>query len=223
MDERTHRNDIIVDRKPIRDIRIRVAADGSVRITAPHEVDISQVIRDHARWIEKKRSSYRDMIRGHEGMEHLFLFDGSYYRLTPGDTCDFDSILGEMQYSSPKELKRAVRRWLTSDLYERLERNAGEMGVSYHRVTIRQQASRWGSCSGKGNLNFNLRMMALPSSLREYIVIHELAHRIEPNHSPLFWELVERFSPEYKIKKEDLKRFWAIIQRNEVWRVLTDA
>ena len=73
---------------------------------------------------------------------------------------------------------------------------------SFNRVSIRNQKTRWGSCSSKKNLNFNYRIMYLPDEIADYIVVHELCHLEEFNHSRKFWDLVERGVPDYKkIKK----------------------
>ena len=81
---------------------------------------------------------------------------------------------------------------------ERLKHFAPLMGVNYEKVTIRNQKGRWGSCSSKGNLNFNYRLHYLPQELMDYVVVHELSHRVYMNHSPEFWALVQRYMPNYK-------------------------
>lgn len=88
---------------------------------------------------------------------------------------------------------------------KRVDYYAKIMDVSYGRITIRNQVSRWGSCSQKGNLNFNCLLMLCPSEVLDYVVIHELCHIKEMNHSKRFWGLVERFCPEYKQHKAWLK------------------
>lgn len=72
------------------------------------------------------------------------------------------------------------------------------MGVTYGRVTIRNQKTRWGSCSSKGNLNFNCLLMCAPEKVLDYVIIHELCHRMEMNHSKRFWLLVEKYMPSYR-------------------------
>lgn len=79
------------------------------------------------------------------------------------------------------------------------------VGVTYHRITIRNQKSRWGSCSSKGNLNFNCLLMLTPKEVQDYVVVHELCHRKEMNHSQNFWAEVKKVLPEYKKAENWLK------------------
>ena len=72
-----------------------------------------------------------------------------------------------------------------------------EMGLAYGRLAIRDQQTRWGSCSRAGNLNFNWRLVLAPSAILDYVVVHELAHRVEMNHSARFWRVVARYCPAY--------------------------
>ena len=77
-------------------------------------------------------------------------------------------------------------------------RFAPMVGVTYGRITIRNQRTRWGSCSAQGNLNFNCVLMRAPDDVLEYVVVHELCHRKEMNHGPKFWAEVERVLPNYR-------------------------
>ena len=88
---------------------------------------------------------------------------------------------------------------------EVVARFAPVVGVTYGRITIRNQRTRWGSCSGKGNLNFNCLLMRTPDDVLEYVVVHELCHRKEMNHSPKFWAEVERVLPNYRESRRWLK------------------
>lgn len=87
----------------------------------------------------------------------------------------------------------------------RVNQYAKEMGVTYGRISIKSQKTRWGSCSSTGNLNFNWHLVMMPSKILDYVVVHELAHRIEMNHSKEFWEIVSKACPEYKQRKLWLK------------------
>ena len=90
-------------------------------------------------------------------------------------------------------------------LTERVRYFADLLGVSYGRLTIRSQRTRWGSCSAKGNLNFNCLLMLCPEDVRNYVVIHELCHRRHLNHSADFWAEVEKYCPDYRIHRKWLK------------------
>lgn len=78
-------------------------------------------------------------------------------------------------------------------------------GFEYHAVSIRNQKTCWGSCSRKGNLNFNFRIIFLPEKLQNYVIVHELCHLKELNHSPQFWALVARTVPNWAVVRQELK------------------
>ena len=88
---------------------------------------------------------------------------------------------------------------------EKVQQFAQQMGVDYGRITIRSQHTRWGSCSAKGNLSFNCLLMLCPEGVQDYVVIHELCHRKEMNHSAAFWAEVEKYCPAYRIHRKWLK------------------
>ena len=95
--------------------------------------------------------------------------------------------------------------YMAGELPEKVRFFAEKIGVSYGRITIRSQRTRWGSCSVKGNLNFNCLLMLCPEYVQDYVVIHELCHRKEMNHSAAFWAEVEKHCPDYRIRRKWLK------------------
>lgn len=99
----------------------------------------------------------------------------------------------ELKTKAKQELPAAVQKY------------AGLMGVTYNRITIRHQKIRWGSCTKTGNLNFNCLIMKMPDQVRDYVIIHELAHRKELNHSSKYWTIVAEYCPWYKQAKQWLK------------------
>lgn len=96
----------------------------------------------------------------------------------------------------------ALIREARTDIPARVKRFGPVVGVSWGRITIRKQRTRWGSCSAEGNLSFNGLLMLAPPEARDYVVIHELCHRLEMNHSARFWAHVERVCPDYKVQKK---------------------
>lgn len=88
---------------------------------------------------------------------------------------------------------------------ERVAYFAPLVGVTYGRITIRSQHTLWGSCSGKGNLSFNCLLMLTPPEVLDYVVVHELCHRKEMNHSARFWAEVGRVLPDYEIRRKWLR------------------
>ena len=83
---------------------------------------------------------------------------------------------------------------------------AGHYGLSYKKITIRAQKSRWGSCSRAGNLSFNYKIAALPAHIADYIIAHEICHLIEMNHSKRFWALVAKAIPNHKELRKELRQ-----------------
>ena len=90
-------------------------------------------------------------------------------------------------------------------LPERTAYFARILNVTYGRITIRSQRTRWGSCSAAGNLNYNCLLMRTPPDIQDYVVVHELCHRKELNHSVRFWALVESVMPDYRTRRQWLK------------------
>ena len=87
----------------------------------------------------------------------------------------------------------------------RAARYAPLVGVDYGRISVRRQRSKWGSCSNQGNLNFNCLLLLAPEEVLDYVVVHELCHRLEMNHSPRFWAHVRRVLPDYERSRRYLR------------------
>ena len=111
------------------------------------------------------------------------------------------------QPASPftEEEIRALADQALQVIPDRVRHYAALIGVRYGRITIRNQKSKWGSCSAKGNLNFNCLLMLCPPEVLDYVVVHELCHRKEMNHSPKFWAEVEKYVPDYMKQRKWLK------------------
>lgn len=100
------------------------------------------------------------------------------------------------------ELKKYAKRIIPL----KAARFATLMGVKYNNIAFRNQKTRYGSCSGKKNLNFNIAIMLMPEEIIDYVIVHELSHLKEMNHSDKFWKEVERVLPDYKRRRDWLKK-----------------
>ena len=168
-------------------LSIRITQEGNLEIRAPLGMpkgEIEAFLKEKAQWIESHRAKV--LAEYAQGQE---------------------APLGEEEILTLAEQMR-------QRLPEKLNRHAASMGVTFGRVTIRCQQTRWGSCSSRGNLNFNCLLMLAPEEVLDYVVVHELAHRKQMNHSALFWQEVARECPDYKKSLRWLKdRGGALLSR----------
>ena len=159
--------------------QIQVKADGRVIVRAPRRMsdrEIERFVREKSSWIEKALEKTR---RARER------------------TVDTEPLTEE-------EIDRLADMALEY-IPKRVEYYSEILGVEYGKITIRNQKTRWGSCSCKKNLNFNCLLMLTDKKVIDYVVVHELCHLKEMNHSDRFWAEVERVLPDYKESRASLK------------------
>ena len=211
---------MIVHRRPGNRVCLRILPDGQVQVFAPPGEDVENFLEKNQEWIKKKRNRLEMLCRGHEHQRDLLLLDGNYYHLSCGAFSFIDDDAKKATYGEPRDLLRMLKQRLREDAGDLVSYHSRVMGVKSSGIRIRRQRTRWASCSSRGNLNLNLKLIALPSDVREYVIVHELAHLAEPNHSPSFWAVVERYAPNWRDAEHELKRFWIIIARNRIWKIL---
>ena len=151
-------------------ITLQVSPKGLI-VKAPYfatDEQIEEVVRSHADWIKANQEKVEEALRNRPPVEKLTM----------------DEI-------------RALAEEALRVIPERVAHYAPLVGVTYGRITIRNQRSKWGSCSSKGNLNFNCLLMLTPPEVIDCIVVHELCHRKEMNHSDRFYAEVLRVYPDY--------------------------
>jgi|AntRauTorckE6833_2_1112554.scaffolds.fasta_scaffold00097_23 predicted metal-dependent hydrolase len=118
-----------------------------------------------------------------------------------------DWIIQQLESSQPlTKPTKTQRRQAAAVAKELVKYWSQKMEVDYTRVSIRNQSTRWGSCSTSGTLSFNWRIILLPAELQTYLAIHELAHVRHPNHSKKFWQLVKRFNDNYTTHRQQLRQ-----------------
>ena len=181
--------DIEVVRSRRRSSGLEVRPDGRVILRMPNRLPK----RDALAFLQSKEAWLRKAVAQVEARESFAEAAG----LEP---------LTEEELSA---LTKAARAYFT----EKCAWLAPVVGVDYGRISIRHQKTRWGSCSSKGNLNFNCLLMLAPEDIRDYVVVHELCHRKEMNHSRRFWAEVARVVPDYKEKERWLKENGPLLQR----------
>ncbi|WP_051321633.1 M48 family metallopeptidase [Chrysiogenes arsenatis] len=109
------------------------------------------------------------------------------------------------------DLRSLILDWYHSEaqhhLHQRVLHYAAQMGLTFGHVRIKEQRTRWGSCSSQGNLNFNWKLITMPRHVVDYVVVHELAHLVHLDHSARFWKLVQQFAPQWQQAERYLKQF----------------
>ncbi|MCI7290446.1 MAG: M48 family metallopeptidase [Blautia sp.] len=170
-------------------VSIQVNQDLSITVRAPQRVtqkEIKRILEKNDSWIQKHIEMLREKQAEAEDVKKL----------------------------TAEEIKTLAEQALKL-IPQRVEYFARQVGVTYGRITIRNQKTRWGSCSSKGNLNFNCLLMLAPTEILDYVVVHELCHRKEMNHSKAFWTEVEKVLPDYRQSVQWLKENGnQIMQRN---------
>lgn len=123
-----------------------------------------------------------------------------------------EKALGNMKPFTEKEIKTLADKAMVV-IPKKVRKYAPLVGVTYGRITIRNQRTIWGSCSGKGNLNFNCLLMLFPDEVIDYVVVHELCHRKQMNHSAAFYREVEKVLPHYRRCQKWLKEYGGAYMR----------
>ncbi|MCR5666505.1 MAG: M48 family metallopeptidase [Eubacterium sp.] len=185
MRHRSEEYDIQIIKSARKSMSIEIKPDLSIIVRTPRHMSKARALRfveEKQDWINRHIDTIK---REHEKIETL-------------------PLLTELEH---KQLKDKARDYLPG----RAGYYAKKLGVSYGRITIRCQKTRWGSCSAKGNLNFNYLLMLTPPEVIDYVVVHELCHRLEMNHSRRFWELVESVMEDYKEPRAYLKKYGAVL------------
>ena len=168
-----------------RSLALEIKTDGQVIIRAPEGISegvLMEFVRTRQEWILKK------------------WFDSETQRRNLAQVFPHD-------YEEDPKLEAAYRRKARERIGQRTAYFAALMGVTYGRISIRSAKTRWGSCSSEGNLNFHWKLVLMPPEVLDYVVVHELAHRKEMNHSRKFWAEVKNVLPDYEKRRKWLKEF----------------
>ncbi len=210
-------------------IALKVKENGQIIIYAPRGISpeyIDNIIKEKEQWIWNNIQKMKTLEKVHffDKMSlselkngSVLMFKGKSYNLQIFKLgrknkvyFDGDFVIAYVKdIDNREELANLIedfyREYARKVFEEKVKIFAEKMQVSYGRISIKEQKTRWGSCSSKGNLNFNWKVVKAPEFVIDYLVVHELAHRKEMNHSDRFWNVVESTLPDYKKGKEWLK------------------
>lgn len=204
-----------------RNLRMRINAHAEVIVSAPTRMPdhvIEKFILDHADWIIKHQHKIKQKI-DFSNPNEMMIFGKTYKKVVHHDGMTADQpvyIRGDQIHIHPvTQTEASVEKTLTNFLKStaqkyivpRTQKMAEIMSITYTTLTLRDQKTRWGSCSSTGALNFNWRLVQYPTAVIDYVIVHELAHRKQMNHSDRFWALVAKYDPDYQTHRNWLKKY----------------
>jgi predicted metal-dependent hydrolase len=197
---------------------LRVRPDGSVRVTVPRggsRAEAQRFLERHTRWLQEERARVRAAyvtplwaegatmwLRGEPVTIRLAQAGGKHFARYGDRSVRIPPDAGDLR----AYIQRDLRRLAVEELGTRLRQLAAMHGLSLAGVSIRNQTSRWGSCSRAGKISLNFRLVQMPPFVSDYVLIHELMHLKQQNHSVRFWRLVESACPEFRDAEAWLKR-----------------
>ncbi len=205
-------------------ISIRINSDESIVVSAPPlipKILVDQFVKKQEDWITQQLKKVQKKATV-ESTQHILLFGKQYNRRSAANESEptgFSILDQDLVYNNKLQetaltsvtYSKAVARFLrqTAELYllPKSHELAKKMDVRFSKITLREQRSRWGSCSSHGSINFNWRLVHFAPAVIDYVIVHELAHLTHHNHSTKFWALVAKFAPNYKQAKKELERF----------------
>lgn len=196
-------------------ISITVNNMGVVILKHSKDVDkksIQKFIDNKSAWIVKKRGEKLKSLDTYDSIvkyEELYIFEKKYTLMK----AKRNKIEGnKISYSSVKYLLNSIEKLASKTLNKKIEYYKKLMNVKPVNVILDNSKSRWGVCTAKKEIKLNFRTVLLPVDLFEYVLVHELSHLIQFNHSPLFWKEVEKYCPNYKELKQEVKKYSFLLE-----------
>lgn len=201
------------DRKTL---SISVDAFGRLIVRAPKKCSEERIfafLQEKEKWILSKQAARKGLNgvlppENLHGYQFLLLGKQTKIIVDDGKKIGYDAEQNIIYLPREKSKEKLVK-WLKENAKRILttvtERKAAEMGVSYKSLTITSAKTRWGSCSGDNAIRYTFRLLYCPKEIIDYVVVHELAHTVHHNHSKQFWQVVEKYIPDWKNRRKWLK------------------
>lgn len=209
-------------------VGITVHADRRVTVRAPHGVsaaEIEKIVRKKGEWILKKQQAFEAYPAAPPPHQYvsgeIYFYLGQRYRLRLIEDKDEGVqanggrlILRVRDTNDGQRKEKLVEGWYRQQATilfpQRLTAvypRAARLGIPFPQLKIRKMKSRWGSCSSKGTVTLNLKLIEMPEAVIDYVLLHELAHLKEHNHSKAYYRVLDELLPDWKERREELKRF----------------
>lgn len=212
-----------------RHIRLKIDGKDGLQLIIPAGLQVAdpeKILRDRATWILKHYRRFEALqetrtldtgsklwLLGESKTLHITRnFPATCAKDTPIMTSGYTIELrlsGTKKDNEQETIRRLLIEWYFSQaktyIFPRVAALAALHAFTYKKVAIKEHKTRWGSCSSRGNLNFNVWLVMAPPPVIDYVIIHELCHLLELNHSPEFWHEVEKRCPDYRIHRTWLK------------------
>lgn len=205
-----------------RRLGLELRADGTLRVGTPPGVSLGLIrsfVESQRAWIEAKRAQLTltpassPVLRDGARLPYL----GTELTLTVcivpkrRPSCHFEPGALILKVPNPNRVRSTLETWYRHQAARhgaaRLAHFAPHVGKAVRKLTIRAQRTRWGSCTTRGSISLNWRLMQASPEIFDYVVVHELCHLLVPNHSPRFWNEVGRILPDYQARRAALRRF----------------
>ena len=210
--------------KLARSVKLSVGVDGSLRASIPYyspEFAVRRLVNGNRDEIRKMlathnaKNSYQDgdligkthtlFLRKFSGEEIKISNEGNQILVQIPQELAFENQL--VQSEIRKTVSKILRKQAKAYLPRRIDFLAEKYGFNFEKLRFSHTGTRWGSCSSSGTISLNIALMNLPHHLIDYVIIHELCHTRQMNHSSKFWQEVEKYCPDYKKYVQEIKQF----------------
>jgi predicted metal-dependent hydrolase len=188
-----------------RRLRIVVRPGGPLEVTVPRGTGsraLRRFVDEHAGWIHDRLDERPVTVLGLDRRDSVVLAGVRVPVVREEGERSIAELRGGILSVAGPDPGGAVERWYRREARRLLEtsaeREAARLGLAYARISVRDQRTRWGSCSTSGTLSFNWRLALVPSEVLDYVVVHELLHLLEHNHSLAFWRLLDEHRPGWR-------------------------
>ena len=189
-------SEVVLHRRRVKRLSLRVRENGTVEMVGPRRLsnsEFEQFYRSKQQWVSKQR---QQLLAARSNKPQLSATDIMLH----GEIQSRNAVGG-----ATGEKIDVYRAYAIRYLGERLAALSTQSGLPFSRLTIRAQRTRWGSCSSKGNISLNWRLVQMPVFVSDYVMIHELCHTVHMNHSAAFWQLVQQHFPDTDNARQWLK------------------